>query len=56
VGSEPPCKVATDAESLQADAIGRTISGKAKPGTLVRLVQAFSDRLIAEILENYLCR
>jgi hypothetical protein len=37
-------------QRLQADAIGRTISGKAEPGTLVRLVQGFSDRLITEIL------
>ncbi|MBC1220013.1 carboxypeptidase regulatory-like domain-containing protein [Nostoc sp. UCD121] len=37
-------------QRLQANAIGRTISGKAEPGTLVRLVQGFSDRIIAEIL------
>ena len=37
-------------QRLQADAIGRTIAGKAEPGTLVRLVQGFSDRIIAEIL------
>ncbi|RCJ28297.1 hypothetical protein A6S26_12255 [Nostoc sp. ATCC 43529] len=37
-------------QRLQADAIGRTISGKAEPGTLVRLVQGFGDRVIAEIL------
>lgn len=35
---------------LQAAAIGRIISGKAEPGTLVRLVQGFGDRVIAEIL------
>ncbi|MBG1270304.1 carboxypeptidase-like regulatory domain-containing protein [Nostoc sp. WHI] len=37
-------------QRLQAAAIGRTISGKAEPGTLVRLVQGFADRVIAEIL------
>ncbi|MBD2522162.1 carboxypeptidase regulatory-like domain-containing protein [Nostoc sp. FACHB-133] len=37
-------------QRLQADVIGRTIAGKAEPGTLVRLVQGFSDRIIAEIL------
>ncbi|MEH2233743.1 MAG: carboxypeptidase-like regulatory domain-containing protein [Nostoc sp.] len=37
-------------QRLQADSIGRTISGKAEPGTLVRLVQGFGDRVIAEIL------
>jgi hypothetical protein len=37
-------------QRLQADSIGRTISGKAEPGTLVRLVQGFGARVIAEIL------
>jgi hypothetical protein len=37
-------------QRLQADQIGRTITGKAKPGTLVRLVPAFGDRVIAEVL------
>jgi hypothetical protein len=37
-------------QRLQASAIGRTIAGKAEPGTLARLVQGFSDRVIAEIL------
>lgn len=37
-------------QRLQAAVIGRTISGKAEPGTLVRLVQSFGDRIIAEIL------
>lgn len=37
-------------QRLQAAAIGRTISGKAEPGTLVRLVQGLGDGAIAEIL------
>ncbi|MDZ8067970.1 MAG: hypothetical protein RMY64_20475 [Nostoc sp. DedQUE08] len=37
-------------QRLQADSIERTISGKAEPGTLARLVQGFGDRVIAEIL------
>jgi hypothetical protein len=37
-------------QRLQASAVGRTIAGVAAPGTLVRLVQGFSDRPIAEIL------
>lgn len=37
-------------QRLQAAVIGRTISGKAEPGTLVRLVQGFGERAIAEIL------
>jgi hypothetical protein len=37
-------------QRLQASAIGRTIAGKAEPGTLARLVQGFGDRVIAEIL------
>ncbi|MBD2094686.1 carboxypeptidase regulatory-like domain-containing protein [Trichocoleus sp. FACHB-591] len=35
---------------LQAAQVGRTVSGKAEPGTLVRLVPGFSDRPIAETL------
>ncbi|TAF10248.1 MAG: carboxypeptidase regulatory-like domain-containing protein [Nostocales cyanobacterium] len=38
-------------QRLQSSAIGRTIAGKAEPGTLARLVQGFSnDKVIAEIL------
>ncbi|MFB2773230.1 carboxypeptidase-like regulatory domain-containing protein [Pelatocladus sp. BLCC-F211] len=37
-------------QRLQAAEIGRVITGKAEPGTLVRLTQAFSDRPIAEVL------
>ncbi|WP_425525992.1 carboxypeptidase-like regulatory domain-containing protein [Halotia branconii] len=37
-------------QRLQAAAVGRTISGKTEPGTLVRLVQGLGDRVIAEIL------
>ncbi|HLO87400.1 MAG TPA: carboxypeptidase-like regulatory domain-containing protein [Nostocaceae cyanobacterium] len=37
-------------QRLQASAVGRTIAGVAEPGTLVRLVQGFGDRPIAEIL------
>jgi hypothetical protein len=35
---------------LQASQIGRTITGKAQPGTLVRLAEAFGDRVIGEVL------
>ncbi len=37
-------------QRLQAGSIGRTISGKAEPGTLVRLTQSFGNRVIAEVL------
>jgi Carboxypeptidase regulatory-like domain len=37
-------------QRLQAASIGRTISGKAEPGTLVRLVTSFGERIIAEVL------
>jgi hypothetical protein len=37
-------------QRLQAATIGRTISGKAEPGTLVRLVPNFGDRIIGEVL------
>lgn len=39
-------------QRLQAAQIGRTISGRAEPGTLVRLTQGFSDRVIADVLVN----
>ncbi|MEH2087632.1 carboxypeptidase regulatory-like domain-containing protein [Nostoc sp.] len=37
-------------QRLQASQIGRTIVGKAAPGTLVRLTQGLGDRPIAEVL------
>ncbi len=37
-------------QRLQAAQIGRTIAGRAEPGTLVRLAEAFGDRVIAEVL------
>ncbi|BAU07070.1 carboxypeptidase-like regulatory domain-containing protein [Fischerella sp. NIES-3754] len=37
-------------QRLQAAEIGRVVTGKAEPGTLVRLTQGFSDRPIAEVL------
>ncbi|HLP91457.1 MAG TPA: carboxypeptidase-like regulatory domain-containing protein [Nostocaceae cyanobacterium] len=37
-------------QRLQSSAVGRTIAGTAEPGTLVRLVQGFGERVIAEIL------
>ncbi|MBV6627343.1 MAG: carboxypeptidase regulatory-like domain-containing protein [Rivularia sp. (in: Bacteria)] len=37
-------------QRLQADRIGRTVTGKAEPGTLVRLVQGFGSNVIAEVL------
>ncbi|GJD21096.1 hypothetical protein RIVM261_060520 [Rivularia sp. IAM M-261] len=37
-------------QRLQAASIGRTISGRAEPGTLVRLVPTFGERIIAEVL------
>ncbi|WP_201278147.1 hypothetical protein [Scytonema millei] len=37
-------------QRLQAAVAGRTIAGKAEPGTLVRLVRGFGSRAIAEVL------
>lgn len=37
-------------QRLNSVEIGRTISGEAEPGTLVRLVEGFSDQPIAEVL------
>jgi hypothetical protein len=37
-------------QRLEAGSIGRTISGRAEPGTLVRLTQSIGDRVIAEVL------
>lgn len=37
-------------QRLQASQIGRTITGTAQPGTLVRLTEAFGDRVIGEVL------
>jgi len=37
-------------QRLQADRVGRTISGEADPGTLVRLTVGFGDRILDETL------
>ena len=37
-------------QRLQADKIGRTVTGRAEPGTLVRLVQGLGNNVIAEVL------
>ncbi len=37
-------------QRLQAGQIGRTISGRAEPGTFVRLVEGFGDIVVAEVL------
>ncbi|MGB7375135.1 MAG: hypothetical protein WA959_00965, partial [Rivularia sp. (in: cyanobacteria)] len=37
-------------QRLQADKIGRTVTGRAEPGSLVRLVQGFGNNVIAEVL------
>lgn len=37
-------------QRMQAAQLGRTISGRAEPGTLVRLVQNFTNRAVAEVL------
>ncbi|MEO0841424.1 MAG: carboxypeptidase regulatory-like domain-containing protein [Cyanobacteria bacterium J06643_5] len=37
-------------QRLQADQIGRTVTGRAEPGTLVRLVQGFGNNVIGEVL------
>ncbi len=37
-------------QRLQASQVGRTIVGRAEPGTLVRLTQGFGDRILAEVL------
>lgn len=37
-------------QRLQASQVGRTIVGEAEPGTLVRLTEGFSDRILAEVL------
>jgi Carboxypeptidase regulatory-like domain len=52
-GFKPPAQFygGTDLrQRLQSNRIGRTISGQAAPGTLVRLVKGFSGRTIAEVL------
>jgi hypothetical protein len=38
------------AERLQSSQVGRTIEGRAEPGTLVRLTEGFGDRVLAEVL------
>lgn len=37
-------------QRLQADQIGRTVTGRAEPGTLVRLVKGLGNNIIAEVL------
>lgn len=37
-------------QRMSAAQIGRTISGKAEPGTLVRLTESLGDRIISEVL------
>jgi hypothetical protein len=37
-------------QRLQSGQIGRTISGRTEPGTLVRLVERFGDGVVAEVL------
>jgi len=52
-GFTPPPQISGGADPrqrLRPDQFGRTISGRAEPGTLVRLTQGFSDRAIAEVL------
>ncbi|MBW4619511.1 MAG: carboxypeptidase-like regulatory domain-containing protein [Cyanosarcina radialis HA8281-LM2] len=52
-GFKPPTELygGTDVRRrLQSNQISRSISGRAAPGTLVRLVQSLSDRPIAEVL------
>jgi hypothetical protein len=52
-GFKPPTNLygSTDTrQRLQAAQIGRSIAGRAAPGTLARLTQSFSDRPIAEVL------
>jgi hypothetical protein len=52
-GFKPPNQLFGESsinQRLSAAQLGRTISGRAEPGTLVRLVQGFGDRVIAEVL------
>jgi hypothetical protein len=53
-GFNPPQVVSSGAanplQRLQADQIGRTVTGRAEPGTLVQLVQGFGNNVIAEVL------
>ncbi len=37
-------------QRLQAAQMSRTVEGRAEPGTLVRLIRGFSERVIAEVL------
>ncbi|MGB3755217.1 MAG: carboxypeptidase-like regulatory domain-containing protein [Rivularia sp. (in: cyanobacteria)] len=37
-------------QRLQATQLGRTVRGQAEPGTLVQLVESFTNRLVAEVL------
>jgi hypothetical protein len=38
------------ADRTQSDRLGRTVSGEANPGSLVRLVQGLSDRVVREVV------
>ncbi|MGB3650571.1 MAG: carboxypeptidase-like regulatory domain-containing protein [Rivularia sp. (in: cyanobacteria)] len=52
-GFEPPQTfggTSDPRQRLQADKIGRTVTGRAEAGTLVRLVQGFGNNVIAEVL------
>ena len=52
-GFEPPQTfggTSDPRQRLQADQIGRTVTGRAEAGTLVRLVQGFGNNVIAEVL------
>ena len=52
-GFEPPQTfggTSDPRQRLQADKIGRTVTGRAEPGSLVRLVQGFGNNVIAEVL------
>ncbi|MBD2299223.1 carboxypeptidase regulatory-like domain-containing protein [Nostoc sp. FACHB-190] len=52
-GFQPPKTVGgglSPNQRMQSDQIGRVITGKAAPGTLVRLTQGLGDRIIAEVL------
>ncbi|MEA5593894.1 carboxypeptidase-like regulatory domain-containing protein [Rivularia sp. UHCC 0363] len=37
-------------QRLQATQLGRTVTGQAEPGTLVQLVESFTNRLVGEVL------
>ncbi|MBF2064025.1 MAG: carboxypeptidase regulatory-like domain-containing protein [Calothrix sp. C42_A2020_038] len=52
-GFTPPDTIgggSSPSQRMQSAQIGRVITGTAEPGTLVRLTQGLSDRIIAEVL------